>query len=241
MRLRCLGIAWVLCAGWSASVQAQPVFRSVTTAGNGPDTQLIISVPAGVLDDDILIAVIAIEDDVTVTAPGGWTLIRQDDHTGAVMDLYTWWRRAASEPADYTWTFASAWRVGGMLAYSGAITTGDPQDATASGAEGDSTSIVATGITTANDNSMLVQVAESLGGGAYSGGTAPVTNERIDLGGGSGFGAYDGVQATAGASGSKTLTQSITGQYLTQLIAIRAAGGGAAIPCAIALLGVGRC
>lgn len=192
-------------------------FRQKAESGPAVAANITISKPTGTVDNDIMIAGVAVEDDVAITAPAGWNSIGSVDHTGQPFDLYVYWKRASSEGASYQWTHSSAGRSGFIASYSGCITSGDPQDATATTNQGTGTSLTATGLTTATANSMLIFV-----GGLWLWSrtvTPPASfNERVDN-----TNTYlaDLVQAAAGASGNKTATISGSDDWIGFLIALK--------------------
>jgi MSHA biogenesis protein MshQ len=102
-------------------------FRSATSAGVSSGN-LTISKPAGTVSGDFMIASIAVRPHTaTITAPGGWTLVRlivnSNDPVGeahAVYRLLT----GGSEPSSYTWTIsANTGAVGGILTFTGVNTS----------------------------------------------------------------------------------------------------------------------
>lgn len=105
---------------------ASPAYRSSTTAGAATAANITINKPAGVVDNDILIAVISKDATDAITAPAGWTLVQQDTQDTWMLAIY--WKRAASEGASWTWTFASTWRDCGVSAWSGGVTVDTPLD-----------------------------------------------------------------------------------------------------------------
>lgn len=207
--------------------------RATTTAGDSSGTTLTVTRPAGAATDDILILRLYVENDLTLSpsiSPGTWTLVVSNEQTsGTVLNFETFVYRArvAADTGNFTvsWGGANVWRAGICSAYSGAYLTGSPEDATASTNKSTSPNrnVVATGITTATDNSMLVAMAshETGLGHTWSG-----LNERADFGGQS---LADVIQATAGASGDKTATLAAGGtapSWASALLALREAAAG---------------
>ena len=99
--------------------------RSVLGANNGAGAASITeSVPAGVAANDFMLAVVSIHGGSgrTISAPGGWTLLRRENQ-GIKLAQAIYYRTATgSEPASYQWTFnASDKATGGIIAYSGSI------------------------------------------------------------------------------------------------------------------------
>jgi hypothetical protein len=105
---------------------ASPAFRSKATGGNATAANVTVSVPAGVVDNDILLFFLSKDATGAVTWPAGWNILVE----GTANTFYggIGWRRASGEPANYTWTFASTWRDAIILAYSGAVTGENPND-----------------------------------------------------------------------------------------------------------------
>ena len=131
----------------AAPVQAAIVYISQSSAGNnllptdGSPGPLTILKPTGVSAGRALIASIAARPTgMTVTVPAGWILMTATNQPGGGvstgpggMTLLTYYKIAtASEPANYTWTFANpvlgqgGGAVGGILAFSGVDTSVNP-------------------------------------------------------------------------------------------------------------------
>lgn len=95
-------------------------FRSkASTSNTSAGTSLVISKPAGVVDGDLMVAIIGHATQTTITAPAGWTLLNTGD--GATnLRSRAYWRTASSEGSSYTWSMgASARNIGVILAYQG--------------------------------------------------------------------------------------------------------------------------
>jgi Domain of unknown function (DUF4082)/Bacterial Ig domain/Fibronectin type III domain len=92
---------------------------------------LSIDKPVGTLPGDMMVASIAVRaSSPTITAPSGWTLVRQTDNTNPTANsLATYYRVEDSPgPTSYSWSFsASAGSVGGIQSFSG-IDTANPVD-----------------------------------------------------------------------------------------------------------------
>ena len=120
---------------------------STTTTGNNVTTS-VITKPSSTADNDMLLLAIEVSESagVTPTVTGSWTQkLRQDmvatgDNQDNTMILY--WRRASSEPADYTITWDGTYGnygVAHILRYTGVIRTGDPFRTTGVATSGAST------------------------------------------------------------------------------------------------------
>lgn len=112
---------------------------STTVTGNNVTTS-VITKPASTANGDMLLLAIEVSESVgvTPTVTGSWTQkVRQDMvATGSNMDstLILYYRRASSEPADYTITWDGTYGNYGaahILRYTGVISSGDPFRTTA--------------------------------------------------------------------------------------------------------------
>lgn len=133
-------------------------FIAASSGNNGGGaTTLVLSVPASTLDGDIMIATVTVRGGTgtTITAPAGWNLIRRVDSTTTLAAQATYWRKAASEPASYTWTISSNKASGGIETYRGVNQT-TPIDAENGQANASATNITAPSITTTANGAMLV-------------------------------------------------------------------------------------
>lgn len=68
--------------------------------------QIIVSVPSGVQDGDLLFAQISLTSGGVISAPSGWTL-ESDVSTGGGKNFYIYSKVASSESGSYTWTVPS--------------------------------------------------------------------------------------------------------------------------------------
>ena len=67
-------------------------------------TEIVLVRPTDVNETDLMVALIAKDDDQAITPPAGWAEI-ETDSAGSAVRLTAWWKEAeASEPADYTFT-----------------------------------------------------------------------------------------------------------------------------------------
>lgn len=188
------------------------VFRAAASAG-AASGNITINVPAGTQANDVMIAGIGISANTpTVTAPGGWTLVRQTNNTSATTNALAIYRRVAtaSEPANYTWTISANTGVaGGIMSFSG-VDLQNPVDLDAGQSNASSTNQAAPTITTTANNEMIVTFHTMASAATWTppGGMAEgfeVASQALGAGGQSTEGNYV-VQAAAGASGAKTAT-----------------------------------
>jgi hypothetical protein len=185
-------------------------FRSATSAQNPTATTLTINTPAGVQAGDVMVAGIGIRGAPTVATPAGWTLIRTDA-AGTYTTQALYYRVAtATEPASYTWSFSgSVPAAGGISAYQGVNTTAPVNVSAGTGQNVDTTSIVAPSVTTTVAGAEVVGFF-SIGGNNSITPPAGMT-ERGEANSSAGsnhvtWESSDFLQATAGATGTKTAT-----------------------------------
>src|SRR4051794_10237263 len=87
-----------------------PAITVVNTSTGGhatSGTSHSLAVPPGTLDGDVLLTFVGNDAGTagTFTAPGGWSLVRDDnDASGFTQRVRCYRRVASSEPASYTWT-----------------------------------------------------------------------------------------------------------------------------------------
>jgi len=200
------------------------VLRASTSAVNNDASTLVLTVPAGTVANDQLLAQVVVEGGsaTTITPPAGWTLVRRTDNSGDIAQAV--YRRTATgtETATYTWTFGSSLKAaGGMAGYSGVQTTSPV--AASSGATGaSSTSLTATGVTTIAPDSMVVGFYGQKSASTFT--PAASMGEIWDLaytaGGSPAVHATHEVVSAAGATGTRTSTSSGPEVWIGQLIAL---------------------
>ena len=189
--------------------------------GGGGSNTLTINKPAGVAQNDVMIASITVgPSTVTITA-AGWTLVRRTDNANGTSNSLAVYSlvAGAAEPASYNWTFSAGntGAAGGIMAFSGA----DPVLETDSGVNTASGTASATnGVTTALANTMIIT---SHGIGSASTWTPPTgMAETVDATGGSAALEMNYVlQSAAGASGTKTATATVVGTGNAHILALR--------------------
>jgi hypothetical protein len=179
-------------------------YRANASAGGGTGTNLTINKPTGTVDNDIMVA--ALLNDLSGTAwtlPSGWAWIKQSQANGNSNEWGSLaWKRASSEGASYVFTIASTWRTGMIASFSGAFTSGDPQDSTAAGLGQADTSVDAASITNATAASMNI-----VGMSDYNENTTAVGSSGYTKAGQlAGISIFYAIQAAAGASGIKAFT-----------------------------------
>jgi PKD repeat protein len=192
-----------------------------TTVNATATTALTIIKPAGTGVGDVLVACLTLNGGAIAAGgtPAGWLPVASVT-TAANPKVFGYYKVAtASEPADYRWTLASAVTSGaGIARYSGA--TGlDVPAAAASGASGLSGAVPS--LTTVTASAMLVGCT---GINSSSSSTTIASpggmTEAWDVGG-KRHELADGIQAAAGASGTKTWMFSASRAWAGWLVALR--------------------
>jgi hypothetical protein len=198
---------------------AAPAFRAAATASGDFATSVTVGPPTGLTDNDIMWWWLYMESTADVTFPAGWTEVLTVTATSSAFRSHLAWKRASSESGDYTasWT-GNAWRTSCIVAYSGAITSGDPQSGTgAAQANGSTNKPKTPSMTTADANTRVIAFCCNYG--YYNAGTPPAgMTERVDL---QEIGVADVEQASAGATGEKEFTSSATNQAAGAIVAIK--------------------
>ena len=143
----------------ACSTVSAPLFRDVSPAAAAQGS-ISISRPATVQQNDLLLAQVANRDDLyTMTAPAGWTLLRQDMHSSTVVTSRLYYKVAtSSEPSGYTFTLSESSRqlIGHIVAYSGVSTT-NPVDVS-NWASGYGSTAATPSVTTTKANTRLVHL-----------------------------------------------------------------------------------
>jgi hypothetical protein len=176
-------------------------FRASSVTG-GLGSPASITKPTGTAEGDLLLLHVRTQSDVTPTAPSGFTLITNGSISGT-SGIYVYSKVAgASEPANYTVTFASGTvRLGMMALYSDTGSTIE-LDASANQSNVSSSTYTAPSVTTTVANTLLtVFITVNLAGTITAGSGL---TKRYDTGGTSSlFGATEAI-AAAGATGTRT-------------------------------------
>ena len=206
----------------SASGPPAPAFQAAGTAVNGTGA-VTPTWPAHVAGDVALLFVESAGGQAATlsTAAGFAAVANSPQATGAVAAgtrITVFWARATSaamaaptvaDPGDHVYAQ--------ILTYRRVIATGNPWDVTAGGVKAAaSTAVSVTGVTTNVPNTLVVQAVardnDSAAAAFSAQANATLTGiaERSDAGttsgNGGGFAVWDGVKATAGATGNTTAT-----------------------------------
>ena len=195
-------------------------FVAASTANNGSGAKtIVIDVPPGTVEGDVMMASVAVTGTTAPTTPSGWTVAKSSTETG--LRQATYYRVAgASEPASYSWSLGSSRAAaGGIATYSGVNQTA-PVDATAS-ASGAGGNAEASSVTTSTaDDRVLIAVSFATSTTVTPDST---TTERYEASSNSTTAEVaDFVQATAGATSVKTATPGSSGSaWIAATIALR--------------------
>jgi hypothetical protein len=133
---------------------------AVGATSNGASTSratITIARPAEAVAGTVMVAAIGANEDTTISAPPGWTAVRQDVAATVRQSVYV---KAAgpTEPSSYTWTLSGVRRVaGGITAYAG-VDPANPVDAVDGSLNPSGTTVTSPGVTTTADGAMLVQL-----------------------------------------------------------------------------------
>ena len=189
---------------------------------DGGTGTVTITKPTGTVDGDFLLAVFSVPYGKTLTTLSGWTLISTATYGYAQHAIYTYYKRASSEGANYVWQVSAASYAQGVIwRITGVVGTGSPEDCTRAYnfVDDGSTAVSSTSITTATNGAAVVQ----LGGtnDNYISLSSTTLTERYD----NGIEVFimGDVQASAGASGTKTGTLGTSRPFGVYLIALKPA------------------
>lgn len=203
-----------------ASADSIVTVNSTTNFGTG--TTISVNKPAGVLNNDFLVAHVGVTGGGhNITAPAGWTTIVSSNTTNSTTRSF-WKRIDGTEGSSFV--FDSNQAIGRRLAaaivnYRGVDTDTTPIDVTGSSNSGtSSTSVTGTSVTTVSNNAKLVGVFNAYRNDNTSVEFTPPSGmmERVDVRSNTAaatniaISITDEYRATAGATGDRTATASNT-------------------------------
>lgn len=222
---------------WIPKWETAAAFRSASNTTFASRTNTIVTAPAGIVDADVLVLLGltgAATTAPTATPPAGfaevtgtWPVSLTD--TGSFnVRVWIWYKIAASESGNYTFTHASASSQGEMMAVSG----GASAKPNATQNNGTGLTSTALGLTTVADQSLVAYFGTDWGttGNNLSppAGTTPTFTERLDIA--PLVYLATGILSPAGATGDKTQTNNsgLSDPWSAYLVAIEAAGAATA-------------
>lgn len=206
----------------AAPPPAEPIFaEGASTFSESGNVSL--TKPAGAAPGSLLMAFIMGfgSTTATITPPGGWSTLRGPDRrmTGDQFFAYIFYRIAlGSEGASFTFTKSNtSLEAAALIARFEGHDPADPFDDASTTNNGDSGTRTGLGITTGEDDELLVLMSWGYSGAVSStpsGMTQHLSQDNIHR-------LYSELRATAGATGDRTHTQGASDDWLTQMFAIR--------------------
>jgi|ERR1041384_2397011 hypothetical protein len=209
------------------------ITSSSLTGGDAAGTTLVFTPPSAWATNAIVILQLYLENQAQTPSfdRGTWTKITsasgKNNNAAVNFETHIYWARWDGSTSNVTisWDGGSYWRILVASAYDNRVTSGDPQDATATynESEAGSGTVTATAVTTGNANADVVAIGSNPNGRghAWSGVT-----ERNDFGGQS---MADTNQVSAGSSGNKTATVTST-PWSAGLMALKNVAAGGSTP-----------
>jgi hypothetical protein len=173
-------------------------------------------IPAGTAENDILLLPLFTFGQA-IDVPGWTELLSPVDEGTYGIRLSVFWKRAGSSESAPTTTDSGIINVGGIIGFSGCVTTGNPFEAVAMSSDADTGGdIVIPGITTLGPNRTVIKlVTEYITSGTSARFTGWANSnlsdivEVIDNAGGNGsIGAIAGKKILSGATGDTTASRS---------------------------------
>ncbi len=209
---------WTVTGGGGGGI----TFRSSSTGANATTTNLILPAPAGVQNNDVMVAVIDVRQTPTTTAPAGWTQVSMTANGTAYRQVVFTKVATGAEPSSYEFLFNQrSAATGAILAYSGVNIANPVQTFTA--AIGSTTAITAPSATTTVDGALVIDAFSINNNSAV---TEPAgMTERGEVASGIKIKTEvaEMIQPTAGATGDRTATAAVGTANIGQLIVLRPA------------------
>ena len=201
-------------------------FRSASSGQNTTSTSLVLAKPSAATAGDVMVAAVAVRGSTTITPPAGWTFVRLDNANYVLQAVYVRVATAA-EPVSWTWAFSgSVPAAGGVLDYAG-VNNAAPVDIHGGLATtGATTSITAPSVTTTVNGDEIVGLFGIGGGNSITPPAGMAERGEAVSSAGSLHVTWEGsdsLQTTAGATGTRTATATISHPNVGQLIALRPA------------------
>lgn len=213
------------------TVEAAIGVRGSTSNAVTGTTTFSLSVPAGTVEGDILVAVIVATGNVTFTRqPDVWTQIVSTNNGTNVTTVSFYHKVIANDFTAFQWTAsATSNMAGGMTAYAG-VDYDNPIDASGGSNTGTSSSVLANEIMTTSPNAWVIGAFGIASNSAFNSPSGMI--QRYDRTTSCGLlctdvtvEAADKAQATAGATGQQTANTSDNdiAAWAAHLIALRPA------------------
>ncbi len=214
-----------------ADVTAPPtnaavVFEEFTEQKEGSgDTATAINTPLGTSEGDLLIAVVVVDGNDTISPPGGWNEISMGV-SGNRVAVGVWWKMASSsEPTSHAFTWNDTEQFFGWIMR---FTGHDPSNpiADSDSEDGTSSSPTSPEITTSIDNTMILRIGGfddddvTVGNTGLNGHQTIVMDENKNGGGTVSGGSGYVIQASAGDSGETNFSLTNSEEWWTVTIGI---------------------
>jgi len=207
-----------------------PIVRIGSSSNSGSGvTNLTLGRPTGTEAGQVMVASIVTSDgSAAVTAPDGWSTVRNDALPGALRQTIYTKVAEDTEPGSYTWTLSGRAQVaGGVSTYAG-VDTAQPIEADAAGLNpAAGTAVTAPSITTSVAGTRLLHFAAVNAEGTLMapGGMAQRWLAAAPVGAGTDAlaASFDDTETTAGPTGSRTATATEPGPSIAVLLALRPA------------------
>ena len=209
-------------------VQAAITFvaTGATSSSTGSNNRPLV-IPA-IINNDLLVAQVAIRGNRTITPPAGWTLIRRNVSGGTITQaIYYKLGLASDSGTSATWTFnASDDNAGVIRAYRGVDTAAPIGNS--SGRAGNSATMIANSINTTLAGEWLLAFYGVADGRSSPASTPAGMSERYDFDNGGGnnglaLAGDDEAIATTGATGNRVSVSSLSDRYVAHLLALKPA------------------
>jgi len=207
-------------AGISVTIAGSPLpaFNSVSTVTNGTS----VVRPAGVIAGDLLLAELEVDaDPVTVSGPPSWARLLDTTVAlggGSAFHGQVWYKVAtANEPSSYTWSVSGNTYVDIAVMDYFNVSKTSPIDASAGRDAGSTATPATSSVVTTVSNDRLVALFANYNTGTWTAGSG--MTKRYDFDSNS---AEDALQAAAGATGAKTITNTVSGPTAAMIVALRA-------------------
>ena len=204
-------------------------FRAASSGNNaGGANSLSISMPTGVVEGDVMIAVISVRGGTGTaisTVPTGWAMINSNNSTTDIKSAMYYKIAITSEAGPYVWGWGSSLKASGVLsAYSG-VDNSAPIMTHSNQVNTSGTSMTAPSVVTTADGAWIIAAYSTATGTTVSAGSSmDLRGQSASTGAGAGSrttsGLQDIVQTSAGSSGTKTMTASSAAVNVGHTIAL---------------------
>ena len=140
----------------TTAVVSRSIALRAATTGQSTGTTLTITKPSGTASGDVVVAMIDLAGTASITAPSGWTVVRNDTN-GTALRQAIFWHVAGSSDSSYPFTFGAAQGATAILAAYVGVDTASPFDPS-TGQTGSGTAITGPSLS-ASANAALIMVS----------------------------------------------------------------------------------